>query len=120
MKKKSQRNCVKQTKVLNVKKSFDATEFIVNLISIDIDDPGEISIDEKSEMVVMSRDLEFSMEVIFATIQIVQIEFEKTKKTKNKIMNKMIEKKIKNKNCLFRKIYVKTNENLSNRKSKKK
>ena len=92
-KKKNQRNCVKQTEVLNAKKSFGAIEPIVNLINIDINDFDEISTDEKSEMIVVFRNSEFSMKIIFAAIQIAQTEFEKTKKTKNRIMNKMIEKK---------------------------
>ena len=84
---------MKQTETLNVKKSFETIEFIVNLINIDMNDFDEISTDEKFEVIVVFRNFEISMKVIFATIQIVQIEFEKTKKTKNKIMNKMIEKK---------------------------
>ena len=84
---------MKQTKILNVKKPSEAIESIVNLISIDIDDFGEISTDEEFEVIVVFRNLEFSMKTIFATVQIVQIEPEKAKKTKNRIMNKMIEKK---------------------------
>ena len=84
---------MKQAEVLNVKKSFETTELTVNLISIGIDDFDEISTDEKFEMIVVFRNSEFSMKIIFAAIQIAQTEFEKTKKTKNRIMNKMIEKK---------------------------
>ena len=65
----------------------------MNLISIDINDLDEISIDEKFEVIVVFRNFEFSMKIIFATVQIAQAESDKIKKTKNKIMNKMIEKK---------------------------
>ena len=84
---------MKQTKILNTKKSIETTGSIVNLINIDVNNFGEISTDEEFEIVVVFRDPESSMKVIFAAVQIAQIEFEKTKKTENKIMNKIIEKK---------------------------